>query len=253
MKKAISISNVSFFYEEKAPILKRVNAEVEQGEFIGIVGPNGGGKTTLLKLLMGFLSPTEGSLLLNGEIPSRARKKIGYVPQALKTDRDFPITVEELIMLGALTQKLFYPKKAKEKALDLMKKLDLLPFKNAPFSSLSGGFMQRALFARALLSDPEFLFLDEPTANVDTASSKLLYDLLEEMKGEKTILLITHDLRAVIERVDRILCVDQQIVSLHPKKVCEHFALGLYHTPLADVPENHFKSGSDVPPCVFSK
>lgn len=247
---ALTFSNVSFSYKER-PILHRVNLQIEQGAFIGIVGPNGGGKTTLLNLAMGFLEPQEGSILVFGEKPKASRSRIGYVPQMLKTDRQFPITVRELILLGALTRKLFYSAAAKKKAEELMEELELLPYADSPFSTLSGGLAQRALFARALLSDPDLLLLDEPTANIDTASVAKLLERLEALKGKKTILLVTHDLKTIVERVDRMLTVEKQVVSLHPKDVCEHFLLGLYHTPLIDLPANHFPERSHVPPCVL--
>lgn len=247
---ALSLSNLFFAYEER-PILENVNLVIEPGEFIGIVGPNGGGKTTFLKILMGFLTPTHGSVLLFGMQPAASRKAIGYVPQSLRVDRDFPITVREQILLGALSNSPFYSPHARRRCKELMEKLHLSAYADHPFSSLSGGLAQRALLARALLSDPKLLFLDESLANVDAISSRIILEWLEELKGEKTILLVTHDLNTVLERVERILCVDKQVISLQPRQVCEHFALGLYHTPLLDQPPNHLKQGDHVPHCVF--
>ncbi len=232
----IEVKDLSFSYEGE-PVLQNVWLKIQAGEFIGIMGPNGGGKTTLLKLLMGFLTPTRGTIRIQGTV--------GYVPQGQRLDRDFPITVHELILLGALSKTSFYgsyPSHIKEKALFLMDQLGLLPHKNKVFGALSGGLAQRALLARALLSDPDLLFLDEPTANIDSASIQIIFEMLEELKGKKIILLVTHDLKTVIERVDRVLCVQQTVNSFLPKNVCEHFAFGLYHTPLiekrvhADVP-----------------
>lgn len=222
----INIEDLSFSYE-RINVLHEVNLKVMKGEFIGIMGPNGGGKTTLLKLLMGFLTPSKGKIFVQG--------KIGYVPQIQKTDRDFPITVNELVLLGALSQTNFwgsYPAEIKEKASRLMDKLGLTAHKHKVFGALSGGLAQRALLARALLSNPDLLLLDEPTANIDTASTKIIFEMLEKLKGNKTILLVTHDLKTIIERVTRVLCVQGTVSSFLPKDVCEHFALGLYHSPL---------------------
>lgn len=222
----IEIENLGFSYE-RTNVLHGVHLKVMRGEFIGIMGPNGGGKTTLLKLLMGFLTPTQGKVSVQG--------KIGYVPQVQKTDRDFPITVNELILLGGLSQVNFwgvYPTDVKEKASYLMDKLGLSLHKHKVFGALSGGLAQRALLARALLSDPDLLLLDEPTANIDTASTKIIFEMLEKLKGNKTILLVTHDLKTIIERVTRVICVQGTVSSFLPKDVCEHFALGLYHSPL---------------------
>lgn len=231
----IEIDDLFFSYED-ASVLQGVCLQIRKGEFIGIMGPNGGGKTTLLKLLMGFLLPTKGKV--------RVRGKIGYVPQVHRTDRDFPIIVSELVLLGALSKTTFwgtYPADIKEKANALMDRLGLTPHKQKVFGSLSGGLAQRALLARALLSDPDLLLLDEPTANIDGASTKVIFEILEELNGNKTILLVTHDLKTIIERVDRVLCVQGEVSSLLPKDVCEHFAIGLYHTPLMNLPPNNLK------------
>jgi zinc transport system ATP-binding protein len=251
-KPAISLTQVSFAYDGFS-VLKETDFEVFPGELIGIMGPNGGGKTTLLKLLMGFLKPQEGSIEIFGRAPEKARLNIGYVPQVHRTDRDFPITVLELVLLGSLAKTSFfgtYPAPVKQKAFDLIERLGLTEHKNKPFGSLSGGLAQRALLARALLSDPDVLLLDEPTANIDPPSSLLIFDLLEEMKGKKTILIVTHDLRTIVERVTRILCVQGQVTSFLPSHICEHFALGLYHTPLLDLPKNHLKKSPDDLLCV---
>jgi zinc transport system ATP-binding protein len=216
-----------FFSYDYVNVLQNVNVQIQKGEFIGIMGPNGGGKTTLIKLIMGFLSPTSGKVRISG--------KISYVPQVQRTDRDFPITVHELILLGGLAETTFwgtYPSHLKAKAQFLIDRLGLNAHKHKVFGALSGGLAQRALLARALLSDPDLLLLDEPTANIDGSSSKVIFELLEELKGKKTILLVTHDLKTIIERVDRVLCVQGQLNSFLPHNVCEHFAFGLYHTPL---------------------
>lgn len=244
-KTAITLSQLSFSYEN-APVLEQTALEITKGSFIGIIGPNGGGKTTLLKLLMGFIPPTKGHIHIFGMKPSQARTRIGYVPQFHKCDREFPITVHELVLLGALSKtSLFgaYPREIKQKALELIDELGLTPHIKQSFGSLSGGLAQRALLARALLSDPDLLLLDEPTANVDTSSTMLIMERLERMKGKKTILLVTHDLRTIAERVDRVLCIQGQITSYQPKEICEHFAFGLYHTPLL----NPAQKRDDVP------
>lgn len=230
----IELSNVSFSYTD-FPVLIDVNSKIEKGTFTGIMGPNGGGKSTFLKLLMGFLTPSKGTVQIMGQSPEQARTKIGYVPQFHRTDRDFPVSVWELILMGAVSKtSLFgrYPAEIKERALFFIEDLGLLPYMHKPFHSLSGGFAQRALLARALLSDPEILLLDEPTANIDAPSSHAILNFLEELKGIKTILLVTHDLHTIVERVDRVICIQGQLTSYLPTEVCEHFAFGLYHSKL---------------------
>jgi zinc transport system ATP-binding protein len=200
------------------------------------MGPNGGGKTTLLKLLMNFLTPQSGTIQVLGKSSEQARPWIGYVPQFLKADRDFPISLEELVLLGCLAQP-----NQRHHLDSWLDRLGLSAHRHKPFGSLSGGLAQRALLARALIAAPELLLLDEPTASIDPPSAALIYELLQSLRGTTTILLVTHDIKTIIERVDQILCVHGTITSYLPGQVCEHFALGLYHTPLLELPKNHWK------------
>lgn len=234
MNKMIICENVSFSYGD-IPILKDISFTIDQGEFIGIIGPNGGGKTTLLKLIMGFLSPDSGTLTLSGLSPQQARNEIGYVPQAMRFDRQFPISVFELVLSGRLSKLPWYgvySKKDHRLAEEAIELLGLAKFKHAAFGTLSGGQAQRALIARALVSKPKLLLLDEPTANVDAQVESEIYALLKGLQGKMTILMVTHDLSTAIDQVQRVLCVQHTLMSLLPQNVCEHFALGLYHKPL---------------------
>ena len=150
-------------------------------------------------------------------------------------NRYLPISVWDLVLLGALVKANawgFYPPEVKRQAALLIEELGLTPYLKTPFGALSGGCAQKALLARALLSDPDLLILDEPIANIDAPSALIILNRLQTLKGKKTILLVTHDLNTILERVDRVLCVQTHITSYRPTEVCEHFALGLYHTPL---------------------
>lgn len=225
------LKNLSFSYEA-ALILKDVSLTISQGEFIGIIGPNGGGKTTLLNLLMGFLSPSQGSLFIEGKPPKFWREKIGFVPQSLQFDRLFPITVLEVVLMGTLSKQSFfgrYSQEAIRSAEEALKKLDLLPYKDKLFGTLSGGQIQRTLIARALVRNPEILILDEPTASVDKESQEAIYALLRRLKGTITILMVTHQLQSILADVDRILCVQTSLLSIPREEVCKHYALGVYH------------------------
>lgn len=234
MSKVIELQNLSFSYNH-TDVLKHVSFHVDSGEFIGIIGPNGGGKTTLLKLLMGFLKPTLGKLEIFGLPPSASWQRVAYVPQGLHFDRQFPISVEELVLSGRLSRLPWYgiysdrDRKAVRDALELV---GLNDFRHCSFGSLSGGQAQRALIARALVAEPQLLLLDEPTASVDSQAQALIYSILKRLRGTMTILMVTHDLKAAIEVVERVLCVQGGVLSLLPSEVCEHFALGLYHAPL---------------------
>jgi len=227
------LENLSFAYDQH-PVLKEATAEIFDGEFIGIIGPNGGGKTTLLNLLMGFLHPTAGSITLKDHPPGVGRDEIGFVPQALRFDTQFPITLEEVVTMGALkNQRLFHgpSRKDRQEARAMIDKLGLTPLKDRPFGTLSGGQMQRTLVARALIGHPKILLLDEPTASIDFESQATLFSQLRELKGSLTILMVTHQIQPILKDVDRLLCVQTTLSSLAPEKVCEHYAMGVYHAP----------------------
>jgi len=231
----IEFHHVSFQYGEN-PLLHDVTFNVKQGEYIGLIGPNGGGKTTLLKLLLGLLEPDSGTIRnhLNTE-------QIGYVPQRLHLDPLFPITVLDVVLLGTIAHLPWwgrYKTEEIEKAYDALRTVRLEGLAKQPFGTLSMGQGQRVLIARALASDPKLLILDEPTASVDPQSAYEIYELLKKLKGSITIVMVTHDLKTVIKETDRVLTVHREVQSMKPEEVCEHFAYGLYHTPM--IPEvNH--------------
>lgn len=234
MESVIQFKNVGFSYQD-TPVLEDVNIQVNDGEFIGIFGPNGGGKTTLLKLLMGFLKPSAGKIEVFGKSPSTSQDTMAYVPQGLRFDRQFPISVNELVRSGRLSHLPWhgrYSPKDIELAEEMIDKVGLSNVRNHAFGTLSGGQAQRALIARALVSKPKILLLDEPTASVDSKSEAEIYEFLEELKGKVTILMVTHHLRTAIDQVGRVLLVRKNVISLKPEEVCEHFAIGLYHPPL---------------------
>lgn len=230
----VTVEQLSFQYANTC-ILEDASFSVEKGEFVGIIGPNGGGKTTLLKLILGLLLPSQGSISILGSSPRQAQKHIAYVPQALPIDKQFPISTLEVVLGGLLREcNAFgiYNKKAYEKAFSMLEKLGLSEQAQQSFGSLSGGQAQKTLIARALVSNPKLLLLDEPTASVDAQSEKDIGELLSSLQEDISILMVTHNLRSVIQSSQRILSVHRNVVPMDPKKVCEHFALGVYHSPL---------------------
>lgn len=233
----ISLENVNFSYQN-TPVLKNVSFAIEQGEFVGVIGPNGGGKTTLLKLLMGFLKPAAGKIEIFNKPPQSALQQMAYVPQTARFDKQFPISVLELVLEGRLSHLPWYGRfsqEDKKAAIESLEKVGMGQFKNAPFGTLSGGQAQRALIARALVSNPQILLLDEPTASVDSQAESWIYDILKELSGKITIVMVTHNLKTAIELVGRVVCVQNSVFILKPQEVCEHFAFGLYHPPLIDI------------------
>ena len=224
--------------------------QIYEGEVIGLIGPNGGGKTTLLKLILGFLKPDRGTIKVFGHSPQAhpcGCHRLSYVPQNMRFDKEFPISVNEVVLSGLLSQLPWYGRFSgaqKKAALDALERVGLVRLSDSAFGTLSGGQAQRVLIARALVSDPKLLILDEPTASVDSNAEAEIYKLLRELENELTILMVTHDLQAAVEMVNRVFCVRRFMQELKPEEVCEHFAMGLYHKPLLPVKTDRFLNSS---------
>ena len=188
MNNAISIRDLSFSYDTQV-VLADVNLEVHAFDSICIVGPNGGGKSTLIKLIVGLLSPDAGSVRVFGEEPETARLRIGYVPQYSQYDPQFPISVFEVVCMGRLGSSFTgrYSKKDREQAMESLAVTGLSTIADRPFSAISGGQRQRVLIARALASEGDILILDEPTANIDHESELQFFDLLTELNKRFTL------------------------------------------------------------------
>ncbi len=209
----IRLDAVSFSYEEK-PVLNNISFNVYDRDIITVVGPNGGGKTTLLKLILGLLKPDSGSIIINGRRP-------GYVPQYSHFDSKFPITVFDVVLSGRLTSGWgFYSRKDRKEAEKAISDMQLENVRNSHFSALSGGQRQRVLIARALAGDPEILLLDEPTANVDASVGSYLSEILLELNRELTIMLVTHDMGFVHSLTGRVFCINR-VFHEHPLECVE--------------------------------
>jgi zinc transport system ATP-binding protein len=231
---ALEFQGVSFSYGD-VHALKNATFKIASNQFTGVIGPNGGGKTTLLKLAMGLLEPDTGTIQVFGQTPSLSQGDIAYVPQTLHYDRLFPISVRELVLMGRLSHLKWwgsYSAEDEEAALAALKTVGLDHLLKVPVGNLSGGQFQRALIARALASEPKILFLDEPTSNVDTKAESDIYDLLKKLAKTMTIVMVTHNLNTAVQIVDQVLIVHGTVNTMKVDEVCEHFALGLYHTPL---------------------
>jgi zinc transport system ATP-binding protein len=206
-----------FFGYDQMPVLSGVHLDIWPVDSICIVGPNGGGKTTLIKLILGLLSPTRGTIRVFGKKPVEARLRIGYVPQYAHYDPQFPISVRDVVCMGRLGNSYTgrYSKTDKEVAMAALAKTGLTDLAGRPFASISGGQRQRTLIARALASGGEILILDEPTANIDHESEVRFFDLLGELNREMTILMVTHEVGFASTFFKRIACVNRQVV-IHP-------------------------------------
>ena len=213
----VKVSHVSFSYHG-IPVLEDVHFTIPERSFISIVGPNAGGKTTLLKLMLGLLRPSQGTIEVLGMPPVKARALIGYMPQQVQLDLQFPVSVLDVVLMGRLGQGRRigpYSRTDRAIALDALLKLEMQDLAGRPFMALSGGQRQRVLIARALASEPQMLFLDEPTANVDMVVETELFELLHEMSKTITVVVVSHDLGFVSHYVQSVVCVNRRVM-VHP-------------------------------------
>ncbi|MDZ8117868.1 metal ABC transporter ATP-binding protein [Pontiella agarivorans] len=213
----IHIENLNFSYGPVA-VLENANVSIGEREFISVVGPNGGGKTTLLKIMLGLLEPQSGSVSIFGKTPDLGRKWIGYLPQYANLDAKFPVTALDVVLMGRLGKTRsfgFYSKTDREAARAMLARVGLNKQENRPLSALSGGQQQRVLIARALVSEPKLLLLDEPTSSLDDYVEQELYDLLQELNKELTIIVVSHDVAYVSRYVEKVVCVNRE-VHIHP-------------------------------------
>lgn len=210
-KPIIEIKNLSAGYDGRN-VLHDINLTVYEQDFLGIIGPNGGGKTTLMKCILGLLKPTDGEIIFH------CKPSLGYLPQYNTIDRKFPISVEEVILSGLSIQKSLtarFTPEEKEKSKQVIARMGLEGLEHRAIGQLSGGQLQRALLGRAIISDPSVLILDEPNTYIDKRFEARLYELLAEINKECAIILVSHDIGTVLQQVKSIACVNETL-DYHP-------------------------------------
>lgn len=237
----ITIDKVSFSYN--GPLaLENINLSIAKGEFLGVVGPNGGGKSTLLKLVLGLLQPDTGKISVLGSSPEKGRAAIGYVPQQARFKRDFPITVEDTVLLGRLgkSKTLWgYTKKDRKLAEKALRETEILDLKDRRLNTLSGGQFQRVLIARALVCDPEILILDEPTSNIDLRMEEDIFDLLKRINQRATIIVVSHDVGFISQYVSRVACLNRTLICHETSAISGKMIEDLYATPVQMIQHVH--------------
>ncbi|SFS05392.1 metal ABC transporter ATP-binding protein [Anaeromicropila populeti] len=235
METAVHITNLSVNYG-KTQALQNIFLDVSEGEFLGIMGPNGGGKSTLLKAILGLIPVTTGQIQIYNKAHMKNRSEIGYVPQFSNMDKQFPISCIEVVLTGQLKHGLapffHYSKKDKMTAWEKLERVGIEKLANRQIAELSGGEFQRLLIARALAVNPRILLLDEPTASVDAVSREQIFTLLEELNREKTIILVTHDLLAISSKVKKLACLNGTLVYHGEPEVNDKIMKQLYGCPV---------------------
>ena len=231
MEPLIKIQNLAVGYD-KVPVLENVNLEIYENDFLGVIGPNGGGKTTLLKAILGLLKPSSGKIIFRSDINSR-KKPIGYLPQVRYIDRKFPITVFDVVRSGSLMQSQveLNASEVKQKVEKLIFDMGISDIRNKAIGDLSGGQMQRVFLCRALLSDPKILILDEPDTFVDNRFEGELYSCLRRLNNRMAIILVSHDLWTISTYVKTIACINGTL-HYHPSNTITQEQLNGYNCPI---------------------
>jgi len=230
----VELKSVSYGYRDE-PVIDQVNLLIREGDFIGMIGPNGGGKSTIIRIIMGLLKPWTGEVVIPKDV------NIGYLPQTHSFDNRFPISVLEVVLSGLLkthgiTTRV--SKADKNRATEVLAKVGMEDIARRSIGELSGGQMQRVFIGRALISNPNLLILDEPVTYVDNRFEQELYNLLEIISRETAILLVSHDVGQIVSSVKTIACVNRHL-HYHPSNQITEEILESYNCPIDLITHGH--------------
>jgi zinc transport system ATP-binding protein len=242
----IEAKNISFSYEGRT-ILDNTSLEIYPGDFMGIIGPNGSGKSTLMKICTGLIKPKQGEVIMFGKEISKFKEwgRIGYIPQkATSFNQDFPATVEEIVKANLFSRVGLMGRIKREhidKVHEVLELVGMLPFKDRLIGRMSGGQQQRVFIAKALVSSPEILFMDEPTTGIDANSEKEFYELMVDLNKKKniTIVMVTHDIGAVSKNISRVVCLTKGKAHEHDCELTEPSLKELYGYDVSPLTHNH--------------
>jgi len=230
----IQMQNVWFSFNGQ-PVLREVNLHVPRGDFLVVIGPNGGGKTTLIKLMLGLLCPTRGTVALFGEPPQRVSHRIGYVPQNVHINKEFPVSVLDVVLMGLLRTGRRWSRHTRQDrvaAQQALEQMRLWGCRDRRIGELSGGQLQRVFIARALVSGPEVLFLDEAMASIDAQSRGEFYDILKELNRTVTIVAVSHDMMILSRQVKSVACVNSELYHHDSGEITQEMLDAAYHCPV---------------------
>ncbi len=232
MKEIVAVKDVSV-YVDHIPILEDVTLAVQKNDFLSIIGPNGGGKTTLLKAILGLVKPDKGKITVFGHPPDVGRTSIGYLPQHISFDTRFPVTVFDVVFMGRYKKPFHkYSHTDDQRVRDALETVGMSDYAQRQIGHLSGGELQRVLLARALVREPKLLLLDEPTASVDPEMQRSFYELLLELKEEMAIVLVTHDLSVVSVYVESVACLNRRLYYHGPAEGALENLEDVYQCPV---------------------
>jgi zinc transport system ATP-binding protein len=209
---AIHVNNLTFAYRQET-ILEDINLTVTSKDFLAIIGPNGGGKSTLIKLILGLLCPQSGTIEIFGKSPKESAHQLAYVPQHTHANSDFPITVLEVVLMGCLDGRCWgkYTKADHAKAKEALQKVGMIQYASAKLSRLSGGQRQRVFIARALCMEAKILLLDEPTASIDIDGQRQIFELLQSLNSHMGIIVVSHDINVVLGYANKIAHINRRL------------------------------------------
>jgi len=234
MNDVLTLRNLWAGYDHEV-VLEDINLSVRPLDFIGLIGPNGGGKSTLLKVILGLLRPMRGEIEILGTSVHRGRRWVGYVPQSTEFDHDFPIRVWDVAMMGRLSSRGLlkrFTSTDRDRVEQALRHVGMYNHRKHPLGELSGGQRQRVYLARALAADPRILLLDEPTASIDPTGRSSIYDLLRELNEHVTILLVSHDLSAIASSVKTVGCLNRTLVYHNEKLLTAEMLEATYQCPI---------------------
>ncbi len=229
-------------------VLEDVSLELEANGYLAVLGPNGSGKTSLLLVILGLLEPDHGTVRVLGLAPREARGRIGYVPQHVRFDRDFPIRVLDVALMGRLGRRRLgrpFGRDDVARAQALLERMEVAHLARRPIGSLSGGELQRVLIARALATEPELLLLDEPTSSLDERIGSSVWELLGDLSRELGVILVSHDIGAVSRHVQRIACLNRTLFLHEPHELTPDMLERIYGGPLTLLGQHDHAEGSD--------